>query len=96
MRTGFDRAAEDYQRTRPICPVQLFDDPIQLAGLEAGGRVIEIGCSTGQATATTQDAAARPSVAASTAAIEAVRVLVSAAEREVPAAGRTSRSALGR
>jgi SAM-dependent methyltransferase len=50
LRTGFDRAAEDYQRTRPICPGQLFDDLIQLAGLEAGGRVIEIGCGTGQAT----------------------------------------------
>ena len=46
----FDRAAEDYQRTRPLCPLQLFDDLIQLAGLEAGGRVIEIGCGTGQAT----------------------------------------------
>jgi len=50
LRTGFDRAAEDYQRTRPVCPPQLFDDLIQLAGLEAGDRVIEIGCGTGQAT----------------------------------------------
>lgn len=50
MRAGFDRAAEDYQRTRPICPRQLFDDLIQLTGLEAGGRVMEIGCGTGQAT----------------------------------------------
>lgn len=32
LRGGFDRAAEDYQRTRPICPSQLFDDLIQLAG----------------------------------------------------------------
>ena len=36
LRTGFDRAAEDYQRTRPVCPPQLFDDLIDLAGLEAG------------------------------------------------------------
>lgn len=50
LRTGFDRAAEDYQRTRPVCPPQLFDDLIDLAGLEAGDRVIEIGCGTGQAT----------------------------------------------
>jgi len=50
LRTGFDRAAEDYQRTRPVCPPQLFDDLIDLAGLDAGGRVIEIGCGTGQAT----------------------------------------------
>src|SRR5271169_3624675 len=50
LRAGFDRAAADYQRTRPVCPPQLFDDLIDLAGLEAGGRVIEIGCGTGQAT----------------------------------------------
>jgi len=50
LRAGFDRAAEDYQRTRPVCPPQLFDDLVRLAGLEAGDRVIEIGCGTGQAT----------------------------------------------
>ena len=50
LRTGFDRAAEDYQRTRPVCPPQLFGDLIDLAGLEAGDRVLEIGCGTGQAT----------------------------------------------
>jgi SAM-dependent methyltransferase len=50
LRAGFDMAAEDYQRTRPVCPPQLFDDLIDRAGLEAGNRVIEIGCGTGQAT----------------------------------------------
>ena len=50
LRTGFNRAAEDYQRTRPVCPPQLFDDLIDLAGLEAGDRLLEIGCGTGQAT----------------------------------------------
>jgi len=50
LRAGFDRAAEDFQRTRPVCPPQLFDDLIDLAGLEAGCRVLEIGCGTGQAT----------------------------------------------
>jgi len=50
LRAGFDLAAEDYQRTRPVCPPQLFDDLICRAGLEAGNRVIEIGCGTGQAT----------------------------------------------
>lgn len=49
LRTVFDRAAEDYQRTRPVCAPQLFDDLIQLAGLKAGARVTEIGCGTGQA-----------------------------------------------
>jgi SAM-dependent methyltransferase len=50
LRAGFDRAAEDYQRTRPVCPPELFDDLIDRAGLRAGDRVIEIGCGTGQAT----------------------------------------------
>jgi len=50
LRAGFDRAAEDYQRTRPVCPPQLFDDLIELAGLEPADRVLEIGCGTGQAT----------------------------------------------
>ena len=50
LRTGFDRAAEDYQRTRPVCPPQLFDDLIDRTGLQARARVIEIGCGTAQAT----------------------------------------------
>lgn len=50
LRTGFDQAAETYQRTRPVCPPQLFDDLVRLAGLAAGDRVAEIGCGTGQAT----------------------------------------------
>ena len=50
LRTGFDKAAEDYQRTRPVCPPQLFDDLVDKAGLETGDRVVEIGCGTGQAT----------------------------------------------
>jgi SAM-dependent methyltransferase len=50
LRGGFDLAAEDYLRTRPVCPPQLFDDLIWLARLKAGDRVIEIGCGTGQAT----------------------------------------------
>lgn len=50
LRAGFDRAAEDYQRTRPVCPPRLFDDLMDRAGLRAGDRVVEIGCGTGQAT----------------------------------------------
>jgi protein-L-isoaspartate O-methyltransferase len=50
LRAGFDNAAEDYQRTRSVCPPELFDDLIDRAGLRAGNRVIEIGCGTGQAT----------------------------------------------
>lgn len=50
LRSGFDRAAEDYQRSRPVCPPELFDDLLDHAGLDAGDRVVEIGCGTGQAT----------------------------------------------
>ena len=50
LRTGFDRAAEDYQRTRPVCPPRLFDDLMLASGLTGGDRVAEIGCGTGQAT----------------------------------------------
>ena len=50
LRTVFGRAAGDYQRTRPVCPPELFDDLIATAGLQAGDRVVEIGCGTGQAT----------------------------------------------
>jgi hypothetical protein len=45
LRAGFELAAEDYQRTRPVCPPQLFDVLMLLAGLKAGDRVMEIGCA---------------------------------------------------
>jgi protein-L-isoaspartate O-methyltransferase len=50
LRAGFDDTAEAYQRTRPVCPPQPFDDLVRLAGLARGDRVAEIGCGTGQAT----------------------------------------------
>jgi SAM-dependent methyltransferase len=50
LRAGFDQAAEDYHRTRPVCPPQVFDDLVRLTGLAPGDRVAEIGCGTGQAT----------------------------------------------
>jgi SAM-dependent methyltransferase len=46
----FDGAAEDYDRTRPVCPPELFDDLVALTGLGLGDRVLEIGPGTGQAT----------------------------------------------
>jgi SAM-dependent methyltransferase len=50
LRTTFDDTPEVYDRTRPVCPPQLFDDLLDLAGLGTGARLLEIGCGTGQAT----------------------------------------------
>ena len=50
LRGGFDDDAELYQRTRPVCPPELFDDLMRLAGLAPGDRIIEIAPGTGQAT----------------------------------------------
>jgi 16S rRNA A1518/A1519 N6-dimethyltransferase RsmA/KsgA/DIM1 with predicted DNA glycosylase/AP lyase activity len=50
LRTTFDTAAELYERARPSYPDELFDDLVELAGLKARSRVVEIGCGTGKAT----------------------------------------------
>ena len=49
-RTTFDRVAELYDRARPTYQQALFDDIVALSGIPDGGRVLEIGCGTGQAT----------------------------------------------
>jgi protein-L-isoaspartate O-methyltransferase len=46
-RAGFDRVARLYDQVRPSYPPALFDDLAELTGI---GRVLEIGCGTGQAT----------------------------------------------
>ena len=50
LRTTFDGAALLYDQVRPGYPEELFDDTVALSGLPPGGRVLEIGCGTGQAT----------------------------------------------
>ena len=50
LKTTFNEAAELYDRVRPRYPAQLFDDLIELAQLEPGARILEIGCGTGIAT----------------------------------------------
>jgi SAM-dependent methyltransferase len=50
LRTTFDEAAELYDRARPTYPDELFEDLLELAGLKARSRVLEIGCGTGKAT----------------------------------------------
>lgn len=50
LRTTFTSVAELYERARPGYPDELFDDMVEISGLPARGRVLEIGCGTGQAT----------------------------------------------
>ncbi|CAN5660827.1 class I SAM-dependent methyltransferase [soil metagenome] len=50
LRTTFDEAASLYDEVRPGYPEDLFDDVVSLSGIPAGGRILEIGCGTGQAT----------------------------------------------
>ena len=50
LRTTFDGAATLYDEVRPGYPEDLFEDVVSFSGLEPGGRILEIGCGTGQAT----------------------------------------------
>jgi SAM-dependent methyltransferase len=50
LRTTFNEAAELYDKARPDYPTEVFDDLGNLGGLQAGDRILEIGCGTGQAT----------------------------------------------
>lgn len=50
-RVTFDGAATLYDAARPGYPEALFDDVVALSGRPPGGRILEIGCGTGQATA---------------------------------------------
>lgn len=51
LRSTFGSVAELYDRARPTYPPAIFDDLRELAGLERGSRVLEIGPGTGKATA---------------------------------------------
>jgi SAM-dependent methyltransferase len=51
LRTTFGAVAELYDRARPEYPTAIFDDLAELAHLERGSRVLEIGPGTGKATA---------------------------------------------
>jgi SAM-dependent methyltransferase len=50
LRGTFDSAADLYQQARPEYPDQLFDALVQVAGLQPGDRLLEVGCATGKAT----------------------------------------------
>ncbi|HEY3462483.1 MAG TPA: class I SAM-dependent methyltransferase [Gaiellaceae bacterium] len=51
LRETFGTVAELYDRARPTYPAVVFEDLAELAGLEPGSRVLEIGPGTGKATA---------------------------------------------
>ena len=50
LRKTFGSVAELYDLARPTYPAVVFDDLAELAGLQPGSRVLEIGPGTGQAT----------------------------------------------
>ena len=51
LRSTFDGAALLYDEARPGYPEELFDEVVALSGIPEGGRILEVGCGTGQATA---------------------------------------------
>jgi hypothetical protein len=48
LRRTFNLAAAVYEAARPSYLSELFDDLVELAGLQKGDRLLEIGCATGQ------------------------------------------------
>jgi SAM-dependent methyltransferase len=50
FRASFDEDPDAYDRTRPVAPGYVFDEVVQLADLQPGSAVVEIGPGTGQAT----------------------------------------------
>ncbi len=50
MASSFDQAPYDYERMRPGYPEKLIQDMVELTGIPDSGKILEIGCGTGQAT----------------------------------------------
>jgi ubiquinone/menaquinone biosynthesis C-methylase UbiE len=50
LKTTFNRAALLYEEIRPGYPDELIKDIVDLSGISSHGKILEIGCGTGQAT----------------------------------------------
>lgn len=50
LRTTFDDVAALYDEARPGYPEPLIEDVLTLSGIPPGGRILEVGCGSGQAT----------------------------------------------
>ncbi|WP_322682102.1 MULTISPECIES: class I SAM-dependent methyltransferase [unclassified Nostoc] len=50
LRTTFNQVALLYDQVRPGYPEALFDDVVSLSKITPDGKILEIGCGTGQAT----------------------------------------------
>jgi SAM-dependent methyltransferase len=50
LRATFNQAARDYDAVRPGYPAELIADIVALSGIPQDGRILEVGCGTGQAT----------------------------------------------
>src|SRR5882757_8208267 len=46
----FDKIAAEYDRRRPTYPDELIDQACQVAGIDSGDHVLEVGCGSGQLT----------------------------------------------
>ena len=77
----FDEVASEYDRHRPAYPEELVDHACELAGIEPGDAVLEVGCGTGQLTRSLVDRGLK------VLAVEPGRRLTSLAERNIDGAG---------
>ena len=50
LRLTFNRVASLYDEVRPGYPDELIEDVIALSGISSDGKILEVGCGTGQAT----------------------------------------------
>jgi SAM-dependent methyltransferase len=50
LRTIFDQVALEYDHIRPGYPTALIEDVLAISAIPNSGRILEIGCGTGQAT----------------------------------------------